>query len=258
MIGLFESHACCNRLRDVNTVQKMLFVFTNAVIVSFSTSPVAPLMVFVSMTLLATCAARIPVKDYARALSVPLIITIPVFLVLAFTGSGNALVSTGTGGLAITAYRDGVNQGALLLARVLGGTSCMLFLAFTTPVSAIAPALRRVRVPVAIIEISLLIYRYIFVVIDEAARMERSQRARLGYAGFAGSLASAAILSTGVFVRAMNRGERLYVAMQSRCYSGTFAMFPEKPVSIGILVSIFGFEALVFAIMLETSGFRMV
>jgi len=112
--------------------------------------------------------------------------------------------------------------------------------------------------PGAIIEISLLIYRYSFVVIDESARMERSQRARLGYADFSGSLSSAAMLATGVFVRAMNRGERLYAAMQSRCYSGTFATFREKPVSIGILLSIFGFESLVFAIMLETSGFRVV
>jgi len=142
LIGLFEAHAFCNRLREVNTVQKVLLAIASAVMVSISLSPVAPLLVLVSMTLLTTCAAGIPARAYARALSLPLLLAIPVFLIMAFTGSGDALVpiGIGSGGPAITAYRDGVNQGALLVARILGGTSCMLFLAFTTPICAIAPA----------------------------------------------------------------------------------------------------------------------
>jgi cobalt/nickel transport system permease protein len=66
----------------------------------------------------------------------------------------------------------------------------------------------------------MLIYRYIFVFVDQAAVIHSAQVMRLGDAGIKNSINSFAILSSVLFLRAWEQGERLIIAMDARCYDG--------------------------------------
>ena len=70
------------------------------------------------------------------------------------------------------------------------------------------------------IELSMMMYRYIFVFLDQAAVIHSAQVMRLGDAGIKNSLNSFAMLSSVLFLRAWEQGERLIVAMDARCYNG--------------------------------------
>jgi cobalt/nickel transport system permease protein len=71
-----------------------------------------------------------------------------------------------------------------------------------------------------VIELSMMIYRYIFVFLDQAAMIHSAQVMRLGDTGLKNSLNAFAMLSSVLFLRSWEQGERLIVAMDARCYSG--------------------------------------
>jgi cobalt/nickel transport system permease protein len=66
----------------------------------------------------------------------------------------------------------------------------------------------------------MLIYRYIFVLLEEAMMVHSAQEMRMGHSSVRHSIGSFAMLASVLFIRAWERGERLMVAMDSRCYSG--------------------------------------
>jgi cobalt/nickel transport system permease protein len=66
----------------------------------------------------------------------------------------------------------------------------------------------------------MMIYRYIFVFLDQAARIHSAQVMRLGDSGARRSLDSFAMLASVLFLRSWEQGERLIMAMDCRCYDG--------------------------------------
>jgi len=92
----------------------------------------------------------------------------------------------------------------------------MTLLANTTPFTDLLGVLRRLRVPTLLITTIALMYRYLYIVVDEATRMRRARRARtfsrlptFGWANLS------AVLSR-LFVRTNERSERTYAAMCAR------------------------------------------
>jgi cobalt/nickel transport system permease protein len=235
-----EEYAYSNALKNSNTRLKVLFVLSNLILGVFSTSPVAPFIIFCTMVFLTIFIAKIPARDYFIWFSTPLFFTIPLFLAMIFF------------------FGDGINPGLLVVSRVLSGASCLFFLAFTTPMAKLSSAMKLLKVPDIIIELSMLIYRYIFVVLGEATRMELSQRTRLGYTSFKKSLNSLSLLATNVFIRAMNRGEKLHVSMESRCYDGKIKLLEEDSIQKLPLIALIIFEGLIFMVMYLTKDLRVI
>ena len=73
---------------------------------------------------------------------------------------------------------EGVAAGAELGLVVLAGVMLMLILGLTTPLPALLSALRWYRVPALLVEIGMLMYRYLFLFVEEAGRMRQAQRLR--------------------------------------------------------------------------------
>ncbi len=74
--------------------------------------------------------------------------------------------------------------------RSLAALSCLTLLVLTTPVVELVGLLRRIGVPSAIVEIMLLIYRLIFLFMEEAIAGQHAQAARQGYTTLRRSLRS--------------------------------------------------------------------
>ncbi|MDP2842163.1 MAG: CbiQ family ECF transporter T component, partial [Acetobacterium sp.] len=59
------------------------------------------------------------------------------------------------------------------------------------------------------------------------------------------------------FIRAMNRGEKVYVSMESRCYSGKIVLEKEKSIQKLPLIMLIAYEGLLFVVMYLTKDFRV-
>ncbi len=115
------------------------------------------------------------------------------------------------------------------MARTFGGMSSLFFIALTTPMIEIFAMLKSLRIPDFLLELSMMIYRYIFVFLDQAAMIHNAQVMRLGDAGTRNSLNSFAMLSSVLFLRSWEQGERLIVAMDARCYNGMLDLMDQCP-----------------------------
>jgi cobalt/nickel transport system permease protein len=97
----------------------------------------------------------------------------------------------------------------------------MAFIGLTTPMTEIFKVLEDFKFPKVMLEISMLMYRYIFVSLDEAVTMYHSQETRLGYSSLKKSYKSMGILIANIFIKTWITGEKSFVSMQSRGYDGS-------------------------------------
>lgn len=144
---------------------------------------------------------------------------------LAFTRPGEVVFTLPL--LDWDASREGIEAVATILARSWLSVLAVVLLTATTPVPDLLRALRALRVPRLLVATVFFTYRYFHVVGDEAIRMMRARDSRS--ASLAGRRAGgsvswrAAVLGHMVgslFIRSMDRSERVYAAMQARGFNG--------------------------------------
>jgi cobalt/nickel transport system permease protein len=79
--------------------------------------------------------------------------------------------------------------------------------------------------------VAILMYRYIFVLLDEAADMAEAQRVRLGWSKFSCALSSVGMLAGTVLVRSLDQATRTQEAMTLRGYNGSTPFAPLPPLA---------------------------
>jgi cobalt/nickel transport system permease protein len=221
MHNLLDDYAHANALRDVSARIKLILGLGAIIICVSSPTPLAPLFVAATLGLATVILAKIPARVYSHLLLVPLSFALLSAAVVAFMhGTGQTLFSYSLFGITLAVREDGANLASLLIARTFGGMCSLYFIALTTPMIEIFATLKSLRVPSSVIELSMMIYRYIFVFLDQAASIHNAQVMRLGDSGARSSLHSFAMLSSVLFLRSWEQGERLVLAMDSRCYDG--------------------------------------
>ena len=198
----------------------MSFGIITLIVSLVSTSPIIPLTIFTLVSFIILFEAKIPVKFYLKFLTIPLTFASITFVFMAlFFGTGQHIYNLGFLNLSVTA--DGFNRGFLVFSRILGGFACMAFIGLTTPMTEIFKVLEDFKFPKVMLEISMLMYRYIFVSLDEAVTMYHSQETRLGYSSLKKSYKSMGILIANIFIKTWITGEKSFVSMQSRGYDGS-------------------------------------
>lgn len=234
MHNLLDDYAHDNALRDVSVRLKLLLGLASMLICVSSPAPAAPLFVAATMSLATVLLARIPCRIYSRLLLLPLSFALLSAGVVAFMhGDGRTVFSLPLFGLDLAVREGGVNLALLLLARTFGGMCSLYFIALTTPMIEIFATLRYLHMPSSLIELSMMIYRYIFVFLDQAARIHSAQVMRLGDSGSRRSLDSFAMLASVLFLRSWEQGERLILAMDSRCYDGKLDLMEQASEATG-------------------------
>jgi cobalt/nickel transport system permease protein len=258
MENTLDDYAHSNGLRNTNPSFKVLFALLTMVVCVVSISPVVPIIITVLIFFLIVFKAKIPYKFYLKFITIPFLFGFMTFIFMAlFFGMIDPWFKIDL--INLTVYKDGFNLGVLVLARILGGFSCLAFLALTTPMTEIFSLLEEFKIPVVVLEIAMLMYRYIFVFLEEAANMYNSQKTRLGYLSIRGSFKSLGILASNLFIRTWVRGEQVYISMESRCYDGSMKTFKAHN-SIGTknMAMLVSFEFLLILGTYFTASFKMI
>jgi cobalt/nickel transport system permease protein len=154
------------------------------------------------------------------------------------TRPGEPLGTFDLGPLTLTVSGQGIREFSTIALKSWVSVQAALLLAFTTPFHDLADALRQLRLPRIMVAIVSFMYRYLAVLGDEAGRMNRARAARSasldGRPG--GSLRWRASVTGrmvgSLFLRAYERGERVYAAMQARGFEGEIRHLHGRPVRI--------------------------
>ncbi|MDD1772835.1 MAG: cobalt ECF transporter T component CbiQ [Methanomassiliicoccales archaeon] len=126
----------------------------------------------------------------------------------------------------------GIFTASLVTVRALAGVSVMLFFATSTPIPYFADMLIRFKVPKEFAELMTMVYRYSFMLFDEAGRMHLAAQCRLGFRGKMNTVRTYAQMMVGMFIRSIETAERHNIGMQCRNYQSNVCLFRE-PKGIG-------------------------
>jgi cobalt/nickel transport system permease protein len=110
----------------------------------------------------------------------------------------------------------GVGVALSILVKSTLCLATMILLTNTTPFAGILGVLRKVGIPRLLITVLALMYRYLFVLIDEAERMQRARRSRTFMSTRGHVWTSWSTVIGQLFVRSTERAERIYAAMTAR------------------------------------------
>jgi cobalt/nickel transport system permease protein len=194
----------------IKVVATMLFLFT---VISFPKYEVVSLVPFFLFPVLLTTLGEIPVRFILKK-----VLFVSPFAIL--IGVFNPLLDTRTvaviSGIPISA---GVVSFLSILMKFALTVSAALLLIATTSFPGVCHALRRLGLPSLFVSQLLFLYRYLFVLMEEAMRISRARDMRSF--GTRGLGAVVFVRLVGVlFLRAVDRAERIYRAMLSRGFQG--------------------------------------
>lgn len=241
-----DRYAYTNKLANTSPATKIIFALSTLVIAVSAPSPLIPLTTFFVNTILLLRYARIPVHFYWKMLLYPIATAIlSCVLIALFFGYGEPLMNVALPWFSWTIFKNGVTMAVATLLRVTGGLSCLYFLVLTTSITDILITLRRVHIPLILIEMSLLIYRYVFLFLETATQMNTAQELRLGHSGLKKRIRSTALLAANLFIRTLEQGERTFTAMSARGYDGEIRTLDDLPAPRSwSIIGIVFFEAL--------------
>ena len=109
--------------------------------------------------------------------------------------------------------------GLVFTSLVVKNSLClvtMILLSNTTPFAELLSVFRRLHLPALLLTTIALMYRYLFVLGDEASRMKRARASRTFTSRKGQAWRVAASVVGQLFVRANERSERIYAAMCAR------------------------------------------
>jgi cobalt/nickel transport system permease protein len=116
--------------------------------------------------------------------------------------------------------REGLTTFFAVGSKALIGTVSAVLLGATTSFPDVLHGLERMRAPRLLTLIAAFMYRYLFVITGEVRRMRVALASRGYRPRHALQAAALGRVATALFLRTFERGERVYVAMLARGYTG--------------------------------------
>jgi len=204
---------------------KLVLSLVTLLCIILSTRMVLPLAVFFCC-LAGMLVVRIPGRLLLVRLTAPIGVVGMLFILQSFLFGQTEMVTVSILGIKLTVLKEGVWRGLLLGSKVLGAVSIMLLFSLVTPAHRIFHALLWFRLPRGWVEIAMLMYRYIFSLLDDTADVAAAQRVRLGYNGIQRSLSSIGRLAGAVLIRSLDQAAHTHEAMTLRGYRGVIPFGP--------------------------------
>lgn len=117
--------------------------------------------------------------------------------------------------------KGGLLSAVSILVRFVLGMACLIALASTTRFPDLLDGLRKLGLPRVLMDQLSFLYRYLFLLLDQAMHLRRAQAARDGGRGpvFAYWKSNAALVGV-LFIRTLEQAERTHLAMTARGYDG--------------------------------------
>lgn len=121
-----------------------------------------------------------------------------------------------------------IYKGLQLFFKVMAAYSILQFLLVTTPVYQIGGVLYRMKLPVPLVNLFYLTYRFIFMMQKTYEQLYQSAISRSGFETFGRSCRSFGILASALFIKSFNKTRVYMQAMDARGYEGNLMIYFEE------------------------------
>ncbi len=216
-----------NSIYQLNAVVKLIFILSFIVFVNLTPIQAYEALVLYFLFLITIIfVTQIPYSLLIKrtVFSLPFIIAaIPIL----FTGKAPYETLLLIPGIEIKLSIVGVQRFISIAIKSILSIQAAVLLTITTPMSELFTAMESIKVPPLFISVIRLAYRYLFIMSDEVLRLNRARKSRsstlIDKKRSGGSLWWRAKMAGGMagnlFLRSIERSERVYSAMLSRGYS---------------------------------------
>jgi len=236
-----DSVAQQSAFRHIHPGTKLILALGSLVICLISPSPVIPLISGIVLSLVLLVPGRISPRLYGALLLGPAIFAIMSIIVLILMLGGGDVIwrFNPVPWINLTITTGSLSQSTLVLFRVFGCSISLFFIALTTPMTDLFNGMKRIGIPIELIDLMMIIYRYIFIIYAQAVEIWQAQVMRLGYSRPREAIRSFSMLCGMLFISSWIAGEDLVKAMDCRCYDGVFPSLDRaEPVQMRSLVPV--------------------
>lgn len=206
--------------------------------------------IFLGLTLL----ARIGPVAILRRSVIALPFLLIVLVSIPFTQGGKALFSVSILRWTLPITSEGIEMFISVALKSWLSVLIVGLLLYTTPFTELVRGMQHLGLPAVLINIVSSMYRYLFVLLDEAERLERARASRSADPGGKGGGAliwQAKVLGGmigSLFMRSYERSERIYQAMLSRNFAGEIRSLQERALGRKDLLLMTVFLSLLFVV----------
>ncbi len=160
-----------------------------------------------------------PLYVLRRSLTVlPFVLMIAIFM--PFLKEGTAVWGFDIGSWHIGVTREGLELVGGIFAKACLSVLSLILLTATTSMADLLKGLERLKMPSLMVMLMSFMYRYLFVISDESARLQAARDSRSFGGGVRLHVRALGYMAGALFLRSFERGERIYGAMLSRGFDG--------------------------------------
>ncbi|MGL4877103.1 cobalt ECF transporter T component CbiQ [Paraclostridium dentum] len=220
-----DNCAYLNNIKDVNPLIKLGITFIGVIASMLTQNANIHILIILFMTSLILFIARVDMKLYIKCLKIPiifLIIGIGLNLINISFENKDYIFNVNILGLYIGTTEFAVKSSVNILLRAMSCIISIYFLILTTPFNQLIIVLKKLHIPHTLIELMILIYRFIFIFIEEAEEIYKSQQLKFGYTNLRTSYNSMSLLIKTLFFRMMRRYEDMSISLDIKLYDGKF------------------------------------
>ena len=169
-----------------------------------------------AVLVLVAAAARVPASVIWRRGRLVLLPVALVAAVVPFVRAGGTAQQLGP----LTVHGDGLAVAAGVAAKATIGTAAAVLLGATTGFPMLLRGLEALRLPRVLVLIAAMMFRYLFVIVEEAERMRAALVARAYRPRTALQAGPLGRAGAALFLRTHGRAERVHLAMLARGFDG--------------------------------------
>ncbi|WP_434798443.1 cobalt ECF transporter T component CbiQ [Terrisporobacter vanillatitrophus] len=227
---IIDDYAYKNKLSKVNPNVKFAIGMLLLILSLINPYNYISLLIIGIMSFIIVGIAKIEFKDYIHFIKTPLVFLIVsiIMILLNFSKDKESLLySINLGSLYIGVSNESIVSSTRLFFRALSCLTCIYFIMLTTPFNQLIFVLKKLHLPDIVLEISMLMYRFIFIFMEEVADIRKSQELRFGYINLKNGYNSFGLLVNMLFKRMMIRYDEMSIALDMKLYDGTFYIVEE-------------------------------
>lgn len=227
---IIDDYAYKNKLSKVNPNVKFAIGMLLLILSLINPYNYISLLVIAIMSFVIVGVAKIEFKDYIHFIKIPLVflfISIIMILLNFSVDKESLLYSINIGSLYIGVSNESITSSTRLFFRALSCLTCIYFIMLTTPFNQLIFVFKKLHLPNTVLEISMLMYRFIFIFMEEVADIRKSQELRFGYINLKNGYNSFGLLVNMLFKRMMIRYDEMSIALDMKLYNGTFYIVEE-------------------------------
>lgn len=221
---LIDRIAYENRMLKVSPELKTwLYVFF--LTASFLLGPLHQMIIIIFISCATMYVAKVGVKRYLKWLAIPLPFLAVSLLTIVLTVSSERealLFSIPFFGNFFGISASSADIGIQLFFRSFSCLVSTYFYALSVPFQQILQVMKKCRLPSVFIEITMLMYRFIFIFLEEASVIRKSQEMRFGYHGLKNSYQSLGLLLKLLFMQTFDRFKTMNISLEMKFFNGDF------------------------------------